>query len=290
MRSPVLTFLITYPGSPNEANGRSVAETISLVANGTDKLPVISMHRQPPEIKKMGFVQRLVYLVVAVMLAFSIPKGIRKKTIFALKESVPLLAGLFLGNVSPWERRRSSYYGFDILLTQKHLNCWQALVDSEYDFGLVVADDAFIKSKSELEHKINDLMSRVAGLGKLTFVDLSSTYSRQFLGDKMGLETELINQDTGFLSAVFYSNNNVCYLISKPLAEQFMNQVWIRPWLRVSTIDWLTTYLARKTLDAKYYCFEPGLVEHGSETGDAASTILDSSKSEKSKNRGPVRE
>lgn len=283
MRSQILPFLVTYPGSPNEANGRRAAEIISLVANGIDKPPVISMHRQPPEIRKMGFVQRFLYLVVAVKLAFSMPKGFDKKTIFSLKESVPLLAGLLLGNFSPWERRRSNYYGFDILLTQKHLNCWQALIDSEYDFGLIVSDDSFIKSSGELGHKFADLLDKTDGLGELAFVDLSSTYSRRFLGDKLGLETKIINQDIGLLSGDFYSNNNVCYLITKPLAEQFMDQVWTRPWLRISTIDWLTTHLGRKTEGVTYFCFEPGLVEHGSVTGNAESSILDSSRSKKAK-------
>lgn len=278
-------FLITYTGSLNFRNG---LRTCARLRRGLEKsghlIDIRLIQEQPRKIIPLRPHLRVIHALVATRLALSIPVGLIKKLSFALKESLTFATGILLGDASPWERRRPHYFSFDVMLTGKHVGCWQQIIDSDYDWAMVISDDAKF-SNQDLAKTITEISRSLELVVKKdqVFIDLASHYSADFLRKKLSIKLKEVPSYPWLLRGDFFSNTNVSYLISRGLAKNFVNYLALSPLLRLGTIDWLTTFLGRKNPESQYVCFANPPLENGSLEGTADSSILRSAGGDKSR-------
>lgn len=278
-------FLITYNGSLNLRGGlRTCAKLRRELEKSGHLTDIRLVQEQPREITPLRPHLRVIHSIVATRLALSIPVGLVKKLSFALKESFTFAAGILLGDASPWERRRPHYFSFDMMLTSKHVGCWQQIIDSDYDWAMVISDDAKF-SKQDLAEAITEISKSLELVVKKdqVFIDLASHYSADFLRENFSIKLKEVSSHPWLLEGDFFSNTNVSYLISRGLAKNFVNYLVLSPLLRLGTIDWLTTFLGRKNPESQYVCFMNPPLENGSLRGTADSSILRSAGGDKSR-------
>jgi hypothetical protein len=153
-------------------------------------------------------------------------------------------------------------------LTSKHIRAWEAFIDSDAEFLVVMEDDVVFKEDSV--HRFNDLVcgNLVSNLNtnkKLIYFDLAGGFdlNQLHLSKVMHVKGQIIE----FLHPA--TNTTCSYLISRDLANYFLNQIYRNANLRYITIDWLINLLFLKIKNKNVFClhFNPSIFIHGSSSG-----------------------
>jgi len=168
------------------------------------------------------------------------------------------------------EWRRRSF--IETAVTSKHILAWQTFLESDSQFLICCEDDLVFRADSS------------ARLRELFESDLPSRGDTLFYADLAGgLETRqllihrLIEAKTG--DRIIYkqptTNTACCYLLSRALAENFMNQISLKPSLRLVGIDWMMNAMFMRQRAERLTCrcihFSPTLFGHGTFTGEYVS-------------------
>jgi hypothetical protein len=159
-------------------------------------------------------------------------------------------------------------------LTAKHLRAWEFFMNADADFLVVMEDDVIFKEDSA--KRFDDLVLRALSLmtnnkKKFIYFDLAGGFNVD------DLNLSKVMQVKGEVIAMLKpaTNTTCCYLISKDLAEYFLNQVYENSYLRLLAADWLINSLFLKLKNDYVDCFhfDPPIFIHGSTNGIYNSTI-----------------
>jgi len=169
-------------------------------------------------------------------------------------------------------RKRNSFR--EMVLTENHIEGWNAFLAGDADFMICFEDDAVFKDDSSQRlHQLLDNLSRKSP-DSLIYVDLAGGCEHDALNIN-NLET---GKDSSFR---FYSKpvtNTACsYLVSRPLANFFIEMVTKKPRLRLIGADWLMNKLFILAADKGVKCTcmhaSPTIFKHGSLTGEYTSLL-----------------
>jgi hypothetical protein len=158
----------------------------------------------------------------------------------------------------------------ETLVTAKHIAAWQGFLETDATHLLCCEDDLVIKADSA-ERLKSLLAGPDLGVG-LRYIDLAGGLPL----DKLGIDRLEASRDgdkTFYVRAV--TNTACCYLLSRPLAEQFMAQIILKPELRLVGIDWMMNAMLMTLAANRVHCdalhFQPPIFNHGTFTGDYVS-------------------
>lgn len=202
--------------------------------------------KQQQQVVKASHMSTLHYVLVALYLSIKQPAHWRIAIGFLWNTLFGILLGLFKKSSSLRLRNNRVYFARDMLLTDKHIRLWNHIVDSGSEFGLIFSDDLLVHLKDseqiDLFTRLHAILVKNEGN---TYVDLSVPYSPYYMEQKLRIKLESISED--FMTGLFFSSTSACYMISRDLAQQFINMLAVSPWLKAGSIDWLLTYIGRKT-------------------------------------------
>jgi hypothetical protein len=171
-------------------------------------------------------------------------------------------------SLAQWRRRSF----IETSVTAKHILAWQTFLESDSQFLLCCEDDVIFRP---------DSVARVRALFEtglpergdiLFYADLAGGL------DAAQLQIhELVDSTPG--DRIVYkqptTNTACCYLLSRGLAENFMNQISLKPSLRLVGIDWMMNamFMSQRAegINCKCIHFSPTLFGHGTFTGEYVS-------------------
>jgi hypothetical protein len=177
----------------------------------------------------------------------------------------------FLGmrkSLAQWQRRSF----IETSVTAKHILAWQTFLESNSQVLICCEDDLIFRADSGA--RLRELFE--AGLpdsgATLFYADLAGGLDTRQL-----LIHRLIDATTG--DRIIYkqptTNTACCYLLSRALAENFMNQISLKPSLRLVGIDWMMNAMFMRQRAEGIHCqcihFFPTLFGHGTFTGEYVS-------------------
>jgi hypothetical protein len=171
-------------------------------------------------------------------------------------------------SLAAWRRRSF----IETSVTAKHILAWQSFLESESQFLICCEDDIIFRPDSG------------ARLRELIETGLPDRGDALFYADLAGgldAPTLLIHRlvDTTSGDRILYqqptTNTACCYLLSRSLAENFMNQISLKPSLRLVGIDWMMNAMFMRQraqrIDCQCVHFSPTLFGHGTFTGEYVS-------------------
>ena len=160
----------------------------------------------------------------------------------------------------------------EMILTDKHIRVWELFLDMRGDYLICFEDDVMFKDNSiQRVHDLLDFISR-NNENKLQYIDLAGGCRSEDLKiDK--LESHRDNSFRYYNKPV--TNTTCCYLLSKPLADHFVDLLLRRPWLRLIGVDWMINSLFIIIVKCGMHCncmhSHPTIFKHGSMTGEYVS-------------------
>jgi hypothetical protein len=172
------------------------------------------------------------------------------------------------GALDTWRRRLF----IEAAVTAKHLSAWHLLLESNSPYLICCEDDVVFEPDS------------IERLRAVLVTDLPAIANPRFYLDLAGgmsaseLQIEDLVQSRG-ADRIHYRypvTNSACsYLISRPLAADFLAQTGADPTLRLLGIDWMMNamFMAQRQLGLTCECihFSPPVFRHGTFTGEYAS-------------------
>jgi hypothetical protein len=157
----------------------------------------------------------------------------------------------------------------EMVVADNHIRAWQIFLDMGGDFLICFEDDIVFRDDSI--RRVNDLLDFITinNENKLTYIDLAGGCAPEDLKiDK--LESHRDNFFKYYNKPV---TNTACgYLLSRPLADRFVDLLLRRPQLRLIGIDWMINSLFILLIKSGTHCdcmhSQPTIFKHGSMTGE----------------------
>ena len=153
-------------------------------------------------------------------------------------------------------------------VTAKHIRAWELFVQANFDYLLIFEDDVHFTSSSisEFNNCIVDLIENEDN--NFIYIDLAGGCK----SDELKIDKLLVSK-TDYLNVYNkpVTNTACCYLIDSKLARYFVNEVAVKPLLRMIGVDWLMNKLFINLVKQHQSCAcfhaNPTIFEHGSVTG-----------------------
>lgn len=173
-------------------------------------------------------------------------------------------------------RSRCRRRAIEILLTFKHIQAWEAFLQTDSQYLAVMESD--VAMTEGCGKRINDqllqLLSKLSQSGLPAFFDIAGGCTDEDLGTS-ALNSYVQNGFKEFDKAI--TNTTCSYIINKPLAELFVSVLVRRPMWREINSDWLINQLFISLEETGIYalCFHamPPIFKHGSVEAIYASEI-----------------
>ncbi len=179
-----------------------------------------------------------------------------------------LFSGLFqilkFFDIRKLDRRKSS---IEVILTDKHIRTWVKFLETDSDFLVCFEDDAEFKIDSIC--RVSELFSLVdSQCGSPLYIDLAGGFGLS----ELRVSNLICRKNNKLISFRKPLTNTTCaYLINRPLAEYFIENINNKPILRLYNADWLMNFLFINLKKLKNPCIcmhsEPTIFNHGSITG-----------------------
>lgn len=156
----------------------------------------------------------------------------------------------------------------EIVVTDKHIRAWMKFMESDADYLIIFEDDVIFKKDSIV--RIGSLINMLSQkkLNQSCYIDLAGGLPRAALMIDQ-LETVLRNNFRHYKKPV--TNTTCSYLMSRPLAAEFITIITKKPWLRLIPIDWLINnfFVMLEKENFEVYCLhaDPVISKHGSFSG-----------------------
>jgi hypothetical protein len=176
-----------------------------------------------------------------------------------------------LGNAEAELRRRRSSF-IETCVTAKHIAAWTSFLESGADHLLVCEDDLVFRPDSNA--RFAAALAAASQAEGLQYVDLAGGFSPPDLGvDRLeaGRDGDRVLYDPAV------TNTGCSYLLSRPLANEFMAIVQRRPRLRLigisGMINTMLMDMRKRGLACTAVHYDPTVFGHGSFTGDYVSWL-----------------
>jgi hypothetical protein len=156
----------------------------------------------------------------------------------------------------------------EMVITNKHIRAWELFLDMGSDYFICFEDDVIFKDDSI--QRVRDLLDFISrnNENKPTYIDLAGGYHSEDL--KMD---KLVSHQNNFFKHYNkpVTNTSCSYLLSRSLADHFVDLLLRRPWLRLMISDWMINSLFILLVKSRVHCdcihLEPTIFKHGSLTG-----------------------
>lgn len=193
----------------------------------------------------------------------------RPKSVLKIARSLRKAAFLYLrSNCGEVDRRRRSS-AIDAFVTSKHLRAWDACIESEADYLIVLEDDAVFRDDSiEAIMSVLGVVSGIETEGPI-YVDLAGGFSVAAL--RIGhLVQDRCDSLTRYRKMV--TNTGCAYLLNREMIERSMCFLLARPHYRLIALDWFMNrmFMEFEKTGVQGICFhaDPPALQHGSFTGE----------------------
>lgn len=173
-------------------------------------------------------------------------------------------------------RSRRRRRAIEILLTFKHIQAWEAFLQTEWQYLAVMESDVAMAERSidRIKEQLLPLLNKLSQSGQPAFFDIAGGCTDEALGTS-ALNSSVQNGFREFDKAI--TNTTCSYIINRPLAELFVSALMRRPMWRWINSDWLINqlFIGAEDIGANILCFHatPPIFKHGSVEAIYASEI-----------------
>jgi hypothetical protein len=176
------------------------------------------------------------------------------------------------------QRREKRRVLVESVLSDKHIRCWAAFLESDSQYLIVFEDDAIFRDDSAI--RLKDLLATLDQLPeqRTIYADLAGGFPIE----QLRLDAVRIQGQIALPGMLEYrkvaTNTTCCYLLNRPMASALYNEVLRRPLLRLIGPGWMISTIAACRSDihrqrGAFLLTDPTLFLHGTASGVFKSSI-----------------